>query len=273
MEEISLIYDTNPKRISRKDVDGISIKYVPSTNELYAASIWGDIYSFSAKKDGCRLGSTAPNGYQVINILFDNGERKMCYIHRIILETFKGIDKDRPCVNHINEIKNDNRLENLEWVTAKDNCNSGEHNKKLAESLRSGNNNRRPIKVLVYNLDTLETLFIGHSIFEAAKFINASTGNSVGAIRVQISKLLAGYPGFNTVAGFGIRQASDEEYKDWIKKNNNEISLDLSAVPVGKLNKLENLVMTTRKLDPKTGKMRLTNTVFSEGDKIINHLQ
>ena len=42
-------------------------------------------------------------------------------IHRIVLSTFINNELNKPCVNHINWIKTDNRVENLECVTHSEN--------------------------------------------------------------------------------------------------------------------------------------------------------
>lgn len=61
------------------------------------------------------------NGYYQV-ILSLNGVVSLQWVHRLVAKTFLGDPpKDKPHVNHINGIKTDNRVENLEWVTQSEN--------------------------------------------------------------------------------------------------------------------------------------------------------
>lgn len=63
-------------------------------------------------------------GYKRVK-LFRNGETKRFLINRLVAITFIPNPENLPFVNHKNEIKTDNRVENLEWCTAKQNINYG----------------------------------------------------------------------------------------------------------------------------------------------------
>lgn len=61
------------------------------------------------------------SGYVTIAIIKEN-KTITTYLHRIIAEAFvERISETDIVVNHINGIKNDNRIENLEWVTSSTN--------------------------------------------------------------------------------------------------------------------------------------------------------
>ena len=72
------------------------------------------------------------HGYLMVT-LYKNKSKKEFLIHRLVIETFLGPIPKGMVVNHRSEEKTDNRLENLECITQKENCNYGSSQKRKAE--------------------------------------------------------------------------------------------------------------------------------------------
>lgn len=71
--------------------------------------------------------------------LYKNKKPKSFRLHRIVLQEFIGPCPDGKVGAHLNGIKTDNRLENLQWVTPKEN----EHHKLLHNTRASGERHGR----------------------------------------------------------------------------------------------------------------------------------
>ena len=73
------------------------------------------------------------NGYLFVN-LCKNGKRKITTIHRLVAEAFLPNPDNLPEVNHKDENKENNRVDNLEWISPKGNCNHGTRNERVAKT-------------------------------------------------------------------------------------------------------------------------------------------
>ena len=72
-------------------------------------------------------------GYLKVN-LYKNGKVKTRFIHRLVAEVFLPNPNNFPQVNHIDEIKDNNDVKNLEWCTSKHNANHGTRNERVAQA-------------------------------------------------------------------------------------------------------------------------------------------
>jgi hypothetical protein len=77
------------------------------------------------------------DGYNKVG-LFSNGERTWYRVHRLVAECYLPNPNGYLQVNHINGIKTDNRLENLEWVSHSQNIIHAYKNNLIPTGEKSG---------------------------------------------------------------------------------------------------------------------------------------
>lgn len=90
---------------------------------LYKISNLGNIISFYGKYKKQLKKHYNKSGYQIA-ILIKDGKYKTHYVHRLVAQAFIPNTENKPCIDHINTDRTDNRVENLRWVTQKENCNN-----------------------------------------------------------------------------------------------------------------------------------------------------
>lgn len=61
------------------------------------------------------------DGYSRVSVKDLNGKWTSKSVHSLVALTFIPNPENKTCVNHINGVRDDNRVENLEWVTPKEN--------------------------------------------------------------------------------------------------------------------------------------------------------
>ena len=102
---------------------------------LYQVSNMGNVKSLNYNRTGeerIRKPNVGSNGYLQVE-LCKNGKYRMLLIHRLVLMAFNPINNmDKFDVNHKDENKKNNNLNNLEWCTPKYNSNYGSRNQKIS---------------------------------------------------------------------------------------------------------------------------------------------
>lgn len=100
--------------------------------DRYIKNRWGTLTLWK----GCVLKLITDNdGYLRVG-LYKNGKYSNYGVHRLVAEAFIQNPNNLQCINHKNEIKTDNRVENLEWCTNSYNLNYGHRLEKAMEKIK-----------------------------------------------------------------------------------------------------------------------------------------
>jgi len=129
------------KNTSLNNLPNEKWKVIPDTNGRYSASNLGRIKShkrtckicvgkggYRVVRERIRKQSLTKRGYLRISLSNKKDKQSTYSCHRLIALAWIDNDDNKPTVNHINGIKHDNRVENLEWATHKEQVIHAENN-------------------------------------------------------------------------------------------------------------------------------------------------
>lgn len=170
----------------------VEVKNVIGYEGLYLIDNLGNIVSLP-KIQGRRL----HNKYKILNAkvnkfgykevtLTKNGVAKTLLLHRLVAQHFVPNPNGLPCVNHKNGIKIDNRIENLEWCTKRQNTkhafdnNLGGFKVRAIKNLESWNRSHAYLKIV---LEKDGNIYEFQSSFDASQFVGATRDDITRAIK------------------------------------------------------------------------------------------
>lgn len=138
------------------------------------------------RKGFLRKLTVGSKGYLVVS-LTNVTEQGVYLVHRLVADAFLPNPENKPCVDHINTDKLDNRVDNLRWVTSLENTHNPLTLKRVVSfagsNSKSGGENKLSKKVFRFSLHK-ELIGEFPSTLEAAK--------EVGVYRYQIQACLYG---------------------------------------------------------------------------------
>lgn len=143
------------------------MKDIKNYEGLYSVTSCGKVWSYKSKK--FLKPRANRNGYLQV-MLYKDGRGLNHYIHRLVAAAFIDNPLGLPEVNHKDECKEHNYINNLEWISHKENNNHGSRNKRMGEA------HRKPIYCV-----ELDRVF--ESQAAACRELNINAGQLSGVLR------------------------------------------------------------------------------------------
>lgn len=155
------------------------MSYDPDTGLLVFTESVSKGKKWNKSHPGNVAGSIDEKGY--VRVYFEGRKWKA---HRLIATNFIPNPENKPQINHINGIKHDNRLENLEWVTGHENMQHA-----FSTGLNSGNerDDNGMTKIFTLDVEEIKRLYVKGSPEFGTRALGRRFGVSHTAIRYALS--------------------------------------------------------------------------------------
>lgn len=137
-------------------------------------------------------------GYYILGLHKDKKSR-FVYVHRLVAEAFIENPNGYRYINHKDEDKTNNRVDNLEWCTQKHNLNWGTSRARLSASRKANPHNNRRIAQLSLDGSLIKVF---NSAADAAEAMGVRYPSIIGCCR--------GYVGHKTCSGYKWRYADEK---------------------------------------------------------------
>lgn len=150
-------------------------KAINGTNGKIEVSTEGRVRSLLSGTPRLLKTQTDNKGYQRLRVTI-NGEKMSFKIHREVAKAFIPNPDDLPQVNHKNGDKQDNRVENLEWVSNRDNAHHAVSNglwDSVIEASRNENEKRKKPIIGYFSSEKSYSSKWFESVSEAERFLGS----------------------------------------------------------------------------------------------------
>ena len=156
-------------------------KKIDGYNGKYLISNYGRLKSFAQdKKNGkIKTGNLTHKGYLAVLLYDSKGNKKWFPVHRLVASAFIDNPEGLPQVNHRDEVKTNNHVDNLEWCTNEYNINYGTKNERTALANMCCPTTSKK----VYSVDESGNVEYFDSIGEAERQTGNSHSNIVRALK------------------------------------------------------------------------------------------
>ena len=159
-------------------------KYITGYDNWYQVSNLGNVRYRDVNGNMIQksININKKNGYSIV-VLYDRNSKKKstCYVHRLVAQAFIPNTNNLPQVNHKDGNKQNNSIDNLEWISVKNN---------IIHSIKILNNDHA--KSLKHRVKCIETGVIYKSISEASILTNISR-RGIGDAAVNKIRCKNGY--------------------------------------------------------------------------------